>query len=94
MKNIEVIKAFLTISKANSHNKNLISIGDRLFSYNTCIAQWIDDIIWVNVSRYSTTTSGHRNSLISACEVYCFETRFVENVPINTQRLWKETEKM
>lgn len=94
MKNKEVIRNFLNKCEAINHHGSLRSAGDRLFSYNTCIAQWVDDIIWVNVSRYSTTTSGHRNSLISACNVYCFETRFVENVPINTKYLWKDKEKM
>ena len=94
MKNKEVISNFINKCEAINHHGSLRSTGDRLFSYNTCIAQWVDDTIWVNVSKYSTTTSGHRNSLISKCGIFLLEVHLIENVPINIQRLWKETEKM
>lgn len=87
MKNIEVIKAFLNLSEGNSHNKNLISIGDRLFSYNTCIAEWTDDYLLINVTKYSQSTSRIQNMLLREARTG-LEIIKVDNVPINIQRLW------
>ena len=38
MKNKEVCKEF--IRRRVARGSNLFSTGDKLFSYNTCIAQW------------------------------------------------------
>lgn len=89
MKNKEVIGNFINKCEAINHHGSLRSTGDRLFSYNTCIAQWVDGTIWINVSRYSNTTSRHQNRLISKCGIFLLEVHLIENVPINTQRLWK-----
>lgn len=63
MRNDEVIKAFLSKKEASSSTGNLSSTGDRLFSYQTCIAQFTEDGIILNKTKYSTTTSRHLNSL-------------------------------
>lgn len=89
MRNIEVIKQFLNKSSGNSDSKNLISDGVRLINYNTCIAEWTDSLLLVNVTKYSRSTSRIQNMLLS-------EVRFghkvvqVENVSINTQYLWQK----
>lgn len=103
MKNIDVIRKFLSKTKASSSNGNLRSTGNKLFSYNTCIAEWpTKKIIYngevviicnyelvVNVTKYSKSTSRIQTMLLK-------ETPFdqtvhkIDNVPINTQNLWKE----
>lgn len=103
MKNLDVIRKFLSRIKASSSNGNLRSTGDKLFSYNTCIAEWpIKKIIYngevvivcnyvltVNVTKYSTSTSKIQTMLLQ--EIPFSQTvHKVENVPINTQNLWKE----
>lgn len=105
MKNIDVIIKFLNRTKASSSNGNLRSTGDKLFSYNTCIAEWHSKkIIYdgematiasyeltVNVTKYSTSTSKIQNMLLQ--KIPFGKTVYkVENVPINTQELW--TKKM
>ena len=93
MRNIEVIKQFLNKSSGNSDSGNLISTGDRLINYNTCIAEWNRNCIMINITKYSSSTSRTQNMLLS-------EVRFghkvvqVENVPINSKYLWKHNERM
>lgn len=89
MKNIEVIQAFLNKNIASSNN--LFSMGDRLISYTTCIAEWNTNCIMVNTTKYSTTTSKIQNILLKELRMG-HKVVQVENVPINTQYLWKHKE--
>lgn len=62
MKNKEVVDNFISRNIAKS--ANLISTGDRLISYNTCIAEWYtSQILLINETYYSNTTSRHLNIL-------------------------------
>lgn len=90
MRNIEVIKQFLNKSSGNSDTKNLISDGVKLFSYNTCIAEWTDSLLLVNVTKYSKSTSRIQNMLIQELRSR-YPQLTIENVPINTQKLWNST---
>ena len=61
MRNEEVVIAFKNRQKAKSSTGSLESFGDRLFSYSTCIAEYDKDgRLWVNLTKYSTTTSHHQ----------------------------------
>lgn len=64
MKNKEVCKEF--IRRRAACGSNLVSTGDKLFSYNTCIAQWYSNIIIYNETKYSPTTSRHQSYLRNA----------------------------
>ena len=103
MKNLDVIRKFLSRIKASSSNGNLRSTGNKLFSYNTCIAEWpTKKIIYngevsiicnykliVNVAKYSKSTSKIQTMLLQ--ETPLSQTVYkVDNVPINTQKLWIE----
>lgn len=87
MRNIEVIKQFLNKSSGNSDTGNLISDGVKLFSYNTCIAEWTDSLLLVNVTKYSRSTSRIQNMLIQELKSR-YSQLTIDNVPINTHRLW------
>lgn len=88
MRNIDVIKQFLHVSSANSYTGNLISVGDRLINYNTCIAEWNKGCVMVNVTKYSSTTSKIQNMLLKELQSG-YKVVQVVNVPIDTQYLWK-----
>lgn len=62
MKNKEVIDKFL--NKEVGNGSNLVSTGTRLFSYQTCIAEWDNDSLYLNKTYYSNTTSRYLNMLI------------------------------
>lgn len=56
MRNEEVIKGFVfggNVGKGNS----VFSKGNKLFSYDTIIAERIDGKVYVNETKYSVTTS-------------------------------------
>lgn len=88
MRNIEVIKQFLNKSSGNSDTKNLISDGVRLFNYNTCIAEWTDDFVLFNVTKYSRSTSRIQSMILGELKKLIYKSVSIDNVPINTQRLW------
>lgn len=61
MKNIEVVRKFYEVKDAHSSNWNLFTRynGDRfeLVNYKTVIAYIQYDIVHINISKYSSTTS-------------------------------------
>jgi hypothetical protein len=68
MTNQEVIEKFLYHKKATSHNKNLTSTGFQLLNYNTIIAEWRGDNLFLNQKQYSQTTSTIQNKLKQAAK--------------------------
>jgi hypothetical protein len=94
MRNIEVIKQFLNKSSGNSDTGNLISDGIKLFSYNTCIAEWTDDFVLFNVTKYSRSTSRIQSMILRELKTLIYKSVFIDNVPINTKYLWEHKEKM
>lgn len=62
MRNQEVISKFVNFAESAA-TANVRSIGDKLFNYETCIAQRHEGKIIVNVTRYSVTTSKMQNYL-------------------------------
>lgn len=87
LSNREVIKSF--VYKGRSNNANVHSEGDKLFSYNTIIAQWVEPyVLKINVTRYSSTTSRHLSLLRSALnDIELDRIEEVNDIPINTQTL-------
>lgn len=95
MKNQDVVKNFLNGKSAKS--LNMTSEDNRLFSYNTIIAQIIykdgKKILLVNRNKYSITTScKHQSPLFRAIEgAYKYNFDEIRNITdyvrINTQNL-------
>lgn len=94
MRNIEVIKQFLNKSSGNSDTGNLISDGVKLFSYNTCIAEWTDDFVLFNVTKYSRSTSRIQSMMLRELKTLIHKSVSIDNVPINTQYLWTNDKTM
>lgn len=61
MKNTDVIRVFIYGEQA--HTLNLMSSGDKLINYSTCITQRKDGQIYVTDTKFSKTTSVIRNAL-------------------------------
>lgn len=87
MKNKEVCKEF--IRRRAACGSNLISTGDKLFSYNTCIAQFNGHALVLNETKYSVTTSKHQHYLKNAVtnSGIWATTYLVDNVDYNIQDL-------
>lgn len=77
MTNEKVIQAFLNKEKAQTNlrdvsfgvytykGRTLISYGDKLLNYSTTIAFWQDNTLYLNVKKYSQTTSKIQNKIRS-----------------------------
>ena len=94
MRNIEVIKQFLNKSSGNSDTKNLISDGVRLLNHNTCIAEWTDDFVLFNVTKYSRSTSRIQSMILRELKTLIHKSVSIDNVPINTKYLWTNDKTM
>ena len=84
MRNQEVISKFAHFAESAA-TANVRSIGDKLFNYETCIAQRHEGKYLLNVTRYSITTSklqGHVRWELSGYDVI-----EVTNVPQGTCNL-------
>ena len=62
MKRIDIIHAFLNnATPCSTPNRSLSFVGNKLYSYSTCIAKRVDNKVFINPTKYSTTTSCHQN---------------------------------
>lgn len=85
-KNVDVVKSFMNGLENESHTYNLWSNGEKLFSYNTCIAQWIDDKLIISTRGYSSTTRGkHQSHLKRMADLE--SALYVEDILENTSDL-------
>ena len=91
MKNKEVAEAFV-LGLRHCSTQNLHYIGNRLFSYQTCIAQWNSEpqglVLYINETKYSSSTSKHQSYV--RCNLYkvpYITVIKVYGIPINTTSL-------
>lgn len=86
MKNKDVAVLFIAREKANG--SNLTSDGTRLFSYNTCIAEFENiNKLYINKTKYSSSTSRHQSYLNLAARRFNGSIEFVDNIYMNKQHL-------
>lgn len=84
MKNIEVVEAFERgIRDATSHTGNLYIDENKLVNYNTTIAQWDNDRMIINKTKYSVSTSKIQGM------IYGHNAIEVKGVPMNAFDLKK-----
>lgn len=84
MTNAQVIQAFAFGNKA--HSGSLTSTGDKLFSYNTIIAEFKNNTLYINATKYSVTTSKHQHQLRRTFESWNNKVE-VSKIPYNAQSL-------
>ena len=88
MKNEEVIENF--IAGRIGSGGNLTSADGKLYSYQTCIAEYTRKGLIINKTKYSVTTSKHVGMLLRKLH-YPDNIKFVESIPRGTRKLWTET---
>lgn len=84
MTNKEVCNAF--VNKTNGQSGSMRTDGVKIYSYNTCIGEWVDGKIIINASKYSVTTSKQQNYLRGAAS-YKGYVETTEYVPRNSGSL-------
>lgn len=79
------------ISNVKMYNVSMHFVNDTLYSYDTAIGQYNknDGTFIVNMTKYSFTTSRHRNYLITALETRKISYTEVDKVKIGTANLIK-----
>ena len=85
MTNCGVVKAFYNDEKSiesSTGNLWINQFGDKLYSYETCIAQKTDSGIIKNITHYSSSTSKHQGLI----DKFTF---YATNVPRNCKDLIK-----
>ena len=89
MRNNEVIDNFL--NQKNPYLKNstgsLHTCFNRLYSYNICIAQFEKDTLFVNVTKYSVTSSIHVNKVLNKARSLNIPIFTVIGIVENSQKL-------
>lgn len=82
--NQEIIREFCNNRYSKGQNGSLRISDGRLYSYNTCIGEYLDNnTILVNVTKYSKTTSMHQNLLV----LYSNSRLTIDNIERNTYKL-------
>ena len=83
MRNKDVVEGFLRGEVCNT--LHLFSTGDRLLSYNTCIAEMVGETLYINRTKYSVTTSIHLGLLLR--RLGSRKVEIVTDVKVNTRYL-------
>ena len=86
MTNNQFIRDYVRMN-LDGKNGRLTAKDDKLFSYNTCIGERRGNKILVNITRYSMTTSTHRNQLIREAESWGMEIKKVDGIRMGAQHL-------
>lgn len=86
MKWREVIDKF--ISREYGSGSNCMSTGERLYSYNTCIGQWVGNVLYINTTKYSNTTTKLQNYLSFKTRNYSLGIEILDNINKNQTTLY------
>lgn len=84
MRNEDVVKGFR--DGLQVHSEHLSSENGKLYSYSTCIAQWVGNRVYLNCTKYSATTSHHQTLVRRICNPYRIQ---CDIIPIGILKLDK-----
>ena len=73
--------------KRIASNANMRCHDNKLFSYQTCIAEIVGTYLIINRTRYSVTTTKQVNTLRFESVKFFYHELEVENISINTKEL-------
>ena len=88
-KNNDFITYYLAGGREQKNCNNLHIKGDKLFNYDTVIAQKSEDgTLYINMTKYSTSTSRIQNALLREAQYYYYTGLIVlNNIQIDTKDL-------
>lgn len=89
-RNNDFIEYFVRGGREQKNCNNLHIRGDKLLNYNTVIAQVGEDgYLYINMTKYSTSTSRIQNYLLKEAEWYFrrYSITIVDNIEYDTQNL-------
>lgn len=77
--NYDYINYFMEGGRDQKKCNNLKIEGNKLINYNTVIAQFEDGYLYVNMTKYSTSSSRIQNMLLEEAEHYYYSCLIVVN---------------
>lgn len=86
-KHNDFIEYFLDGGRDQKKCNNLHIEEDKLFNYNTVIAQIEEDNLYINMTKYSSSTSTIQNYLLKEAGYYYYNIITVNDIQIDTQDL-------
>ena len=86
MRTIKVIEEFVN-KRCGLRASNMHSVDDKLFNWETVIAQFIDNILFINTTHYSVTTTKHQNELLRLAERNNMHYYTVDGISMGTDDL-------
>ena len=86
MRTRDLIEKFVN-GKSGLFASNMYSKGDKLFNWETVIAQFIDNILFINTTHYSVTTTKHQNELLRLAERNNMHYYTVDGISMGTNDL-------
>lgn len=90
LSNISLIREFVNNPEVKYlQNGSMHCENDKIFSYSTCIGQWVNGGVVLNATKYSSTTSKHQHYLRKALEEAGTDYTEVYDVPRDTYSIAK-----
>ena len=86
MRTRDLIEKFVN-GKSGLFASNMHSIDDKLFNWETVIAQFINNILFINTTHYSITTTKHQNELLRLAERNNIHYYIVDDIAMGTTDL-------
>lgn len=84
----DYIQSFVYNNPIKAKQGSVSTVGDKLYSYNTVIAERQGEHLIVNMTKYSSTTSTQQNLIVRYIEQRGTGYSIVKDpVPVNTQTL-------
>lgn len=86
MKTSEVIDKFID-KNFGYKASNLYSKDNKIINYDTVLAEWFDNTLLINVTKYSVTSSKHQNRLVVDADEKNIKYYTVSDIPMGTNDL-------
>jgi hypothetical protein len=88
MRTNELVEAYVRGAESGKASGGRLYIeGTKLINYHTCLAEIKHGVFYVNMTKYSPTTSKHQNRLLRELRSYGATPIILEAVPEGTQSL-------
>jgi hypothetical protein len=89
MKTAELIEKFVVggLEKGNASGGRLYIEDNKIMNYNTCLAEIVRGTWYVNITKYSRTTTTHQNKIVRTLKERGQNPVLLDLMPIGVQKL-------
>jgi len=89
MRTADLIDKFIIggLEKGDASNGRLYIEDNKIMNYNTCLAEIVHGNWYVNITKYSPTTSKHQNRIVRGLKERGHNPILLDLMPIGCQKL-------